>query len=219
MSSARHGAVVLFCGNAAKDERQKNLPRRFLSRLHDELLRRLRLLDADVYVARHDEREFRIGEGAWPVGTLGNQIDTALRFCFDAGHSRVVIVAGDAAIDPAIVQRALDAPEAVIAESGDGGFALAGFSAPPDVDWNAVVADRAHAARNLRVQCDVVDLPRIDDIDTPEDVRRVVRARTSSLLRLIATLLTQAQPNNPATQQPSNPATRQLPSRAPPVFV
>jgi 2-phospho-L-lactate guanylyltransferase (CobY/MobA/RfbA family) len=217
MPSARP-AVVLFCGNAVRDERQKNLPRRFLSRLHDALLRRLRLLDADVYVARHDDREFRIGEVAWPVGTLGNQIDTALRFCFQS-HDRVVIVAGDAAIDPAIVQRALDAHEAVIAESGDGGFALAGFSAPPDIDWNAVVANRAHAAEALRDRVSIEELPRIDDIDTPEDARRVVRAHPSSLLRLIATLLTRQQPNNPTTQQPSHPATLQLPSRAPPAFV
>jgi glycosyltransferase A (GT-A) superfamily protein (DUF2064 family) len=212
-------AIVLFCGNPARDELQKNLPPRFLTRLHDALLRRLRALDVDVYVARHDDVQFRIGEVAWPVGTLGNQIDTALRFCFDAGHRRVLIVAGDAAIDPAIVQRALDADDAVIAESGDGGFALAGFSALPEIDWNAVVADRTRAAQALRERVSIEELPRIDDIDTLEDARRVVSKATSSLLRILASLLTRAQPNNSTTQQPNNQATRQLPSRAPPALV
>jgi len=211
-------AIVLFCGNPARDEQQKNLPPRFLSRLHDALLRDLRTLDADVYVARHDEREFRVGDAAWPVGTLGTQIDTALRFCFRS-HDRVVIVAGDAAIDPAIVQKALDANETVIAESGDGGFALAGFSAPPDLDWNTVVADRTHAAQSLRDRMPVADLPRIDDIDTLEDARRVVRITTSPLLRLLATLITLAPPNNPTTQQPKNPVARHTPTRAPPALV
>jgi len=215
----RRAAIVLFCGNPARDEQQKNLPRGFLSRLHDELLRRLRTLHADVLVARHDEREFRVGDAVWPVAPLGHQIDTALRFCFGAGHERVVIVAGDAAIDPNVVQRALDANGTVIAESGDGGFSLAGFSAPPDVDWNAVVADRAHAAQSLRERMHVEELPRIDDIDTLEDARRVVRKATEPLLRLLASLLTTQQPNNPTTQQPSNSATRQLPARAPPAFV
>src|SRR6185369_630286 len=118
----RRPAIVLFCGNSVRDELQKNLPPRFLTRLHDALLRQLRALDADVYVARHDDREFRVGDAVWPVDTLGNQIDTALRFCFQS-HDRVVIVAGDAAIDPDVVRRALAAGEAVISESGDGGFA------------------------------------------------------------------------------------------------
>jgi len=211
-------AIVLFCGNPARDEQQKNLPPRFLSRLHDALLRDLRALDADVYVARHDEREFRVGDAAWPVATLGTQIETALRFCFRS-HDRVVIVAGDAAIDPAIVQKALDANETVIAESGDGGFALAGFSAPPDIDWNAVVADRTHAAQSLRERMPVQELPRIDDIDTLEDARRVVRTRTSPLLRLLATLLPTAQPRNRATAQPTTEVTPHTPTRAPPALV
>ena len=212
-------AIVLFCGNPARDEQQKNLPPRFLTRLHDALLRDLRALDAEVFVARHDEREFRVGEAVWPVGTLGTQIETALRFCSDRGHQRVVIVAGDAAIDPHVVQRALDARDAVMAESGDGGFALAGFSAPPDIDWNAVVADRAHAAQSLREGMPVEELPRIDDIDTLEDARRVVRIATSPLLRLIATLLNTQQLNNQTTQQPGHSVTPQIPSRAPPALV
>src|SRR5690242_17378237 len=161
-------AIVLFCGDAAKDERQKHLPPRFLSRLHDSLLRRLRTLDADVYVATHDDHQFRIGPEVWPVDTLGAQIDRALRFCF-ATHDRVLIVAGDAPIDTAIVQRALDSENAVIAPSRDGGFALAGFSALPDVDWNAIVAIRAHAADALRARIACAELPRVDDIDDVED--------------------------------------------------
>jgi hypothetical protein len=211
-------AIVLFCGNPVRDEQQKNLPPRFLSRLHDALLRDLRALDAEVYVARHDEREFRVGDAAWPVGTLGAQIDTALRFCFRS-HDRVLIVAGDAAIDPAIVQKALDADETVIAESGDGGFALAGFSAPPDIDWNAVVADRTHAAQSLRERMPVAELPRIDDIDTLEDARRVVRITTSPLLRLLATLLTTSTPRHRATAQPTSEVTPHTPTRAPPALV
>lgn len=211
-------AIVLFCGNPARDEQQKNLPPRFLTRLHDALLRDLRALDADVYVARHDEREFRVGDAAWPVGTLGTQIDTALRFCFRS-HDRVVIVAGDAAIDAAIVQKALDARETVIAESGDGGFALAGFSAAPDVDWNAIVADRSHAAQSLRERMPVEELPRIDDIDTLEDAKRVVRIATSPLLRLLATLIARAIATPLAPAYPRTRATTHIPSRAPPPLV
>jgi 2-phospho-L-lactate guanylyltransferase (CobY/MobA/RfbA family) len=205
--SARRGAVVLFCGNPAKDELQKNLPPRFLTRLHDALLRRLRLLDADVFVARHDDREFRVGDAVWPVDTLGTQIDTALRFCFQS-HDRVVIVAGDAAIDPAIVQRALDAHEAVIAESGDGGFALAGFSVPPDIDWNAVVADRAHAAEALRERVSIEELPRIDDIDTLEDARRLIRDGSIPRGEPAAFIL----PAHPHTLAPARPEPRAPPS-------
>ncbi|HJW93300.1 MAG TPA: DUF2064 domain-containing protein [Thermoanaerobaculia bacterium] len=168
-------AIVLFCGNAARDERQKNLPRGFLSRLHGALLRRLRTLDAEVYVARHDDQSFLVGDAVFTIGTLGSQIETALRHCFDRGHERVLIVAGDAPIDERIVQRALDATSPVIAASRDGGFALAGFSELPSIDWDDVVADRAHAAQALRACLPFNELPRVDDIDTLDDARRLLR--------------------------------------------
>jgi hypothetical protein len=190
-------AIVLFCGNAARDEQQKNLPRGFLSRLHDALLRCLRALDAEVYVARHDGRAFFIGDAAFPIGTLGTQIDTALRFCFDAGHERVVIVAGDAPVDERIVQRALDATSPVIAASRDGGFALAGFSELPAIDWDDVVADRAHAAQSLRACMQFDELPRVDDIDTLDDARQLLHDVPSNDF---APYRTTQQPNNPTTQ-------------------
>lgn len=206
MSSGR-AAIVLFCGNAARDEQQKNLPRGFLSRLHGALLRRLRALDAEVYVARHDGRSFFVGDALHPIGTLGSQIDTALRFCFESGHERVVIVAGDAPIDERIVQRALDATSPVIAASRDGGFALAGFSELPPIDWNHVVANRARAARTLRACMRFDELPRVDDIDTLDDARRLLR----DVPRCgYGTLAVPAQPRNHATAQPS--------LRAPPSF-
>ena len=199
-------AIVLFCGNPARDEQQKNLPPRFLSRLHDSLLRRLRTLDADVYVARHDAQQFHVGGASWPIAPLGRQIDTALRLCFDAGHRRVVIVAGDAPVDESIVRRALDAASPVIAPSSDGGFALAGFSTLPSIDWDAVVADRAHAAAALRARVDVEELPRVDDIDTLDDARRLLRDVPPDEF---APFIHRQQPGNPATQQPP---------RAPPSF-
>lgn len=197
-------AIVLFCGNAARDEQQKNLPRGFLSRLHGALLRRLRVLDAEVYVARHDGRAFFVGEAAFPIGTLGTQIDTALRYCFDAGHERVVIVAGDAPVDERIVQRALEPHSPVIAASRDGGFALAGFSELPPIDWDDVVADRAHAARSLRACMHFDELPRVDDIDTLDDARRLLRDVPRNDYVPLTT-----------TQQPNNPRTSIAP-RAPP---
>lgn len=200
-------AIVVFCGNPPRDEQQKNLPPRFLSRLHESLLRRLRTLDADVYVARHDSREFHVGDASWPIASLGRQIDTALRFCFDRGHQRVVIVAGDAPIDESIVRRALDATSPVIAASSDGGFALAGFNAPPPIDWDAVVADRSRAAQALREHVDVVDLPRVDDIDTLEDARRLLR----DVPRGEYTTFTL--PTPPRTLAPARPS-----PRAPPLF-
>ena len=199
-------AIVVFCGNPLRDEQQKNLPPRFLSRLHESLLRRLRTLDADVYVARHDDHRFHVGDASWPIASLGSQIDTALRFCFDRGHQRVVIVAGDAPVDESIVRRALDATSPVIAASSDGGFALAGFNAPPSIDWDAVVADRARAAQALREHVDVVDLPRVDDIDTLEDARRLLHdvPRTDYASFML--------PADPRALAPSRPAPRAPPS-------
>lgn len=199
-------AIVVFCGNPPRDEQQKNLPPRFLSRLHQSLLRRLRTLDADVYVARHDDHRFHVGDKSWPIASLGTQIDVALRHCFDRGHQRVVIVAGDAPVDESIVRRALDATSPVIAASSDGGFALAGFNAPPPIDWDAVVADRARAAQTLREYVDVVDLPRVDDIDTLEDARRLM----SDVPRCGYAAFTPAAP--PCALAPSRPAPRAPPS-------
>jgi len=196
-------AIVLFCGNAARDEQQKQLPPRFLTRLHDALRRRLRALDADVYVATHDHRAFRVGDTAWPIASLGTQIDTALRHCFDRGHQRVVIVAGDAPVDEAIVQRALDATSPVIAASGDGGFALAAFSEAPDIDWNEIVANRAHAAQALRDRMPLEELPRVDDIDTIEDARRLLRDVPSTEY---SPSVAPQKLNSPTAQQPSDRA-------------
>jgi len=200
-------AIVVFCGNPVRDERKKHLPPRFLSRLHAALLRRLRLLDADVYVARHDDYEFFVGDASWPIASLGHQIDTALRFGFGRGHRRVVIIAGDAPIGVSIVRHALEASSPVIAASSDGGFALAGFSAPPDADWDSIVADRGHAAQALRERVPVVELPRVDDIDTLEDARRLVRGVPRG--DFAAFIL----PTPPRALAPTRPA-----PRAPPAF-
>jgi len=179
----RRAAVVLFCGDPAREERQKRLPRGFLSRLHDALLARFERLDADVYVARSDMRT-----------TLAGQIESAVSACRERGHRRVVLVAGDALVDDSIMRRAIAADEPMIAASGDGGFAIAAFATDATLDWDAVVERRELAAQRLRERLDVIELPRIDDIDSLDDARRVMQVRAFSvsalrMLRLIASCL------------------------------
>ncbi len=174
----RRAAIVLFCGDPARDERQKQLPPHFLRRLHRALIARLSSVEAELYVAHHDAVEFRIGDRAWPSRSLAMQLETALRFCFGRGHARVLLVAGDAALDPRVVRRAIEMREPVLAASGDGGFAIAGFSELPEIEWESVVADRSHAAARLRERVAMRELPRIDDIDSIEDARRIARLFT-----------------------------------------
>lgn len=195
MSAPTRPAVVLFRGDPPRDEQEKRLPRGLLTTLHRALLRRLRSLAVDIYIAGQDGRSFRLegpaGDAAWPIEPLGRRIETALRFCFDSGYRRVLVLAGDIMAPEADdLQRAIDAlcderRTGVIGASGDGGFYVAGFNVEPAVDWDSVVADRGRAAQELIEQLvrdgfAMAALPPADDIDTIEDARRAARLRVFS---------------------------------------
>jgi len=197
-------AVVLFRGNPRRDAQQKRLPRKLLSIVQRALLKTLAAFAVDVFLAENDERIFSVigprRAATWTIDSLGGRIGVAVRFCFDSGYRRVLLLAGDiVALDHADLVRALDSlcggDHAAIGGSGDGGFYIAGFTRAPAVDWERVVADRSRAAEELIQQLEregfaVARLRRIDDIDSIADVRRAVRMLTFSrtLLRVIARL-------------------------------
>ena len=197
-------AVVLFRGNPRRDARQKRLPRKLLSIVQRALMKTLAAFTLDVFLAENDERIFSVigsrRAATWTIDSLGGRIGAAVRFCFDSGYRRVLLLAGDiVALDHADLVRALDSlcggDHAAIGGSGDGGFYIAGFTRAPSVDWERVVADRSRAAEELIQQLEregfaVARLRRIDDIDSIADARRAVRMLTFSrtLLRVIAQL-------------------------------
>ncbi|MGZ7042579.1 MAG: DUF2064 domain-containing protein, partial [Thermoanaerobaculia bacterium] len=130
---SKNAAVLLFCGDPRRDSWQKRLPRQFLATIH----RSLRQLigtnhDADlITVSANANRVQLSGSGLEhnePAGTLAQQIDSSVRFCFDSGYRRVVILAGDVVqLSREVVVDALhvldQTPRAVVlGRSGDGGF-------------------------------------------------------------------------------------------------
>lgn len=193
MQDTSRAAVVLFRGDPRREERQKQLPPRFLSTLHRQLLRLLGSLDSiDVFTASGIDDRLTI-DGAdrhlvTTAGSLAERIDTALSFCFAAGYGRVLLLAGDVAtLEKEAIRSALhllDRQEsvAVVGRSSDGGFYLAGFNAPPSIAWTEVLLRRKHAAASLLDQLTATGipialLPVVDDIDDRSDAVRVIETR------------------------------------------
>jgi hypothetical protein len=133
----RPHAVILFAGDARREEAEKGLPPRFLARLHAEHARTIAAMpDVDLFVAYEAAGAFREGGPA----LLGRRIEEAIRRAFAAGYRRVAIVAGDAArLDRATIDRAFASHVSVaVGRSPDGGFYLAAFAAPPSIDWTSL---------------------------------------------------------------------------------
>ncbi|HVT44430.1 MAG TPA: DUF2064 domain-containing protein [Thermoanaerobaculia bacterium] len=232
-------AVVLFCGDPRREERQKNLPPRFLGTLHRELRAIVASLpDVDLVTAsRRGDELVLTGPGAFverTTRTLAEQIDLAIRSCFDSGYSRVVILAGDVpTLSREVVADALDrlrsaGPRAVIGPSGDGGFYLAGFNRTPELEWPrileepervaATLAEHAAAARML-----LEILPVIDDIDERADAARLLPLRrtaspfSSIVARLSSLLLSRFTPHPDSFREHAIAAPSSVSLRAPPL--
>jgi 2-phospho-L-lactate guanylyltransferase (CobY/MobA/RfbA family) len=220
-------AVVLFRGDPRREERQKELPPQFLSTLHQRLLRLLDTIEgADVLTASGVGRQLTIEgaghRGQWSTSTLADRVDIAVRFCFESGYQRVVLLAGDVALpDRETIARALSAlddpaPRLVLGSSSDGGFYLAGFNRQAEVQWQSILERRSLAASSLAVEgiragFAIVMVGVVDDIDARADAERLVRMRRGSrgllhLLERLASLLFQSQ----SEDSPSPHATRLL---------
>jgi glycosyltransferase A (GT-A) superfamily protein (DUF2064 family) len=193
--NANRAAVVLFCGDPRREERQKRLPRRFLAILHRSLQRTLRGIQSDLFIASDDGDRFRISgasSASWQIGSLAGRVETAVRHCFSSGYARVLLLAGDvvdvARDDLAHALRLLEttAQRAVIGPSGDGGFYLAGFNAPPDLDWEHLFDDRSRSRDELADALrdhgyTIESMRRVDDIDNLADAERIVRELPGAL--------------------------------------
>lgn len=202
MDKSDRAVVVLFRGDPRRDERQKRLPRRFLSTLHAAILKTIgEIAGVDVLIARDAGDEFRLGDRRWRLQSLSERIEVAVAHGFACGYARVLLLAGDIVglrrgdIVHALQATGNSARTAAIGFSGDGGFYAAAFSQPPAVDWTRVLSDRrnAGAALNEALRADgflIDELPAVDDVDTRADAERLIRLRRGSraFLRLIARL-------------------------------
>jgi hypothetical protein len=141
MDSQSPAVVVLFRGDPRREEREKQLPRRFLSTLHAALLKTVgEVAGVDVLVAHDVGGDFRLGDGRWQLDSLAERVDAATAYAFSRGYGRVLLLAGDVVDlrpdDIARAFRALDdsSRTAAIGFSSDGGFYAAGFSRSPALD-------------------------------------------------------------------------------------
>jgi glycosyltransferase A (GT-A) superfamily protein (DUF2064 family) len=202
MESQSPTVVVLFSGDPRREERQKRLPRRFLSTIHDALLKTIRgAAGVDVLIARDVGGELCLGDGRWRLDSLAERIETAIGYGFSRGYTHVLLLAGDIVDvrreDVARAVQALDGSlrTAAVGLCGDGGFWAAGFSQTPALDWTRLLRDRSKAGAALidALHADgffVEELPIVDDVDSRADAERLIRLRRRprALVRLRARL-------------------------------
>ena len=232
-------AVVAFLGDLRREAREKNLPARFLSAVHRHVAQSVRALpDADLLIATHAAGRFEITRNgvflSVAASTLAEQLDHAVRSCFEAGYERVLLLAGDIADSPASEIRAaiaaLDSrrPRMAMGRSSDGGFYLVGFNAAPCIDWErvswhtATVADEmAQLARAAGFE-EVPLLP-LDDIDSLSEAWRLLSrpsrsARVRRLRLALRSILLETQSATPRVLRCPLASPRAIISlRAPPV--
>ena len=177
-------AVVLFTGDARREEAEKGLPRRFLARLHDEVASIVRSVnEVDLYLASDPGDTFVVEGPAFtsraPQRPLSEKVDLAISRCFAAGYARVAVVAGDVAgLTRELLTEAfaeLAGTTSVIGRSPDGGFYLAAFSAPPSVSWSTLPWSSATLYDALLGQLrNPHVLPSLQDIDSFGDALRAI---------------------------------------------
>ena len=183
-------AVILFAGNARREEAQKGLPARFLAKLHARLERTIRTFAVDLIIA----------DDFVDAPTLNEKIERVFEKAFARGYSRVIALAGDILLPSAILRRAIEADETLIGGTCDGGFYLLATDGIPRIDWTSLTFE--HVAGQL--ECET--LSELRDVDSIDDARRVA----PSLIPI-----RHERRSNLASQQLSNPIAR---LRAPPSF-
>ena len=196
-------AVILFSGNARREETRKGLPPRFLGRLHEAIAETVRSVGGvDLIVVSEQIAPDR----------LGARVRDELAACFDAGYANVALLAGDVVgltrdlLGDAFA--ALAYAPAVVGESPDGGFYLAAFRGAPSVDWESLpwcTADMFASLTAALGEC--ATLPPLRDVDSLGDAFRAVAALLDPRVR--AWLLS-------LLQMPVHATSRALPSIARP---
>jgi glycosyltransferase A (GT-A) superfamily protein (DUF2064 family) len=210
-------AVILFAGDARREERAKGLPPRFLHAVRAAVLGTLRRTP-----------DIEVIDPPRGAGSLAGQIENALSSAFAAGYRRVILLAADVpGLSSALISEAslllAGGKSAVIGGSGDGGFYLAGFNAPPGIDWRevALCTERACASLAAALRTDgwqIFSLPEVDDIDSLADARRVARRlnRFPALQRKLRSLLALSSPTFYRSRAPLPVLPTDAPLRGPP---
>jgi hypothetical protein len=175
MESMRRTAVILFAGDARREEAQKGLRPRFLAALHERLRRTIRSFDVDLLLAND------LISGA---ATLGEKIEQAFASAFASGYERVIALAGDIVLPPAVLEHAIESQQTVIGPCTDGGFYLLACDAPPQIDWNAVAWFTSRAFHDVAARLgEFTQAPELRDVDTIDDARLVAPSLITSAPR------------------------------------
>jgi rSAM/selenodomain-associated transferase 1 len=117
---------------------------------------------------------------------LGDRMDNAFRRCFADGFTAVLIIGSDVPDLPSEIVTeafaALDNRDAVIGPSVDGGYYLIGFTKEmfvpgvfEGISWSTDAVFPETMARLERAEIGVHLLPPWRDVDTPEDLKDLVR--------------------------------------------
>jgi len=170
-------AVVLFAGDARREEAQKGLPARFLATLHQRLVRTIRSFDVDLLIA----------DSLVASARLAQKIEEVFAITFARGYERVIVLAGDIVMPRAILQKAIESNETLIGSTKDGGFYILATSKRPQIDWTSL------AFVDVARQLDCRTLATLRDVDSIDDARLVAPELLPTLAQ---------RPRNSATQQP-----------------
>lgn len=205
MMRTNHTALVVFTGDPRREERQKDLPPKFLKAVHDHLEDVISTVaDVDLVIASVEGEQFVLaGPHATrrrESGPLAFQIDQSLQFCFASGYDRVILLAGDVIglsgelLVHANASLLEQTPKAIIGPSPDGGFYLAGFNQYLVLDWDSILKIRERALASLRAElheqvAETSLLPPVADIDSRGDAVRILSRNTVGILFAIRPVL------------------------------
>ena len=229
-------AVVLFTGNPRAEERQKQLPARFISTLHRELRSTIaRMAGVDLVVASEDAAGFRVDCGGTTSrlvdGGLAARVELAFNAAFAAGYDSVVVLAGDIlglrreTLEASFERLEESDGSCVLGPSGDGGFYLAGLCSGTAFDWSSIPwrssdVSIAFCATAVEAGLVVRIVERLDDVDSLADAVRLVDSLHPAFyelrraLRSLLSVRLHAIPARPRIERCNRGMARQL--RAPP---